>query len=68
MARTTNMDLIDRLLDGQLRPMLEAWAKEGLSYDEIAFRLRRDHDIKLSRSTVGRWLHSLGIDQAEAVA
>lgn len=58
MARTSTLDLYDRLLDGKVRPLLRQWAGEGLSLDEMAYRLR-DLEVTVSRSTVGRWLKTL---------
>lgn len=65
MARTSTLDLYDRLLDGQVRPLLKQWRAEGLSLDEMAYRLR-DRQVTASRSTIGRWLHR--IDQETAAA
>lgn len=47
--------LHDRILDGRLGKMLDDWRAEGLSFPEIAFRLRTEHDIKVSDETVRRW-------------
>ncbi len=67
MARTSTLDLYDRLLDGKVRPLLREWAHEGLSLDEMAYRLR-DLDVTVSRSTVGRWLKVLEGEPAESAA
>lgn len=48
--------LVDRILDGRLDDILRAWAADDLSPTEMAFRLRLEHDIKVSPSTVTRWL------------
>ena len=65
MARTSTLDLYDRLLDGQMRVLLRQWRAEGLSLDEMAYRLR-DLDVTASRSTVGRWLKVLDAEVAAA--
>ena len=65
MARTSTLDLYDRLLDGQVRVLLRQWREEGLSLDEMAYRLR-DMDVTASRSTVGRWLKVLDGEVAAA--
>lgn len=58
MARTSSFPLYDQLkFDGRLAETLTAWRDdEKLSVDEIAFRLRSDHGVVVSRSTVARWL------------
>lgn len=56
MARPSTFPLYDRALQGQLAGLLRTWRAEGVSLSEIAFRLRVDHDIKVSASTVRRWL------------
>ena len=48
--------LVDRILDGRLDAILSDWKNAGLSPTEMAFRLRLEHDIKVSPSTVLRWL------------
>ena len=65
MARTSTLDLYDRLLDGQVRVQLRQWREEGLSLDEMAYRLR-DMEVTASRSTVGRWLKALDAEVAAA--
>lgn len=65
MARTSTLDLYDRLLAGQMRVLLRQWRDEGLSLDEMAYRLR-DLDVTASRSTVGRWLKVLDAEVAAA--
>lgn len=57
--RTSTMELYDRATDGQLLPALRAMRAEGLSYDAIVDRLRDDLDVKVSRSTVARWISAL---------
>lgn len=58
MARTSSFPLYDQLkFEGRLAETLTTWRDdEKLSVDEIAFRLRSDHDVVVSRSTVARWL------------
>jgi hypothetical protein len=56
MARTGTYPVYDRLLDGQLGAKLLAWRTDGLTAEDIAFLLRTDHEIKVSVSTIHRWL------------
>lgn len=64
MARSSTYHLHDRLLNGRLGPMLLDWTAEGNSAEDIAYELRRHHDIRVSISTVHRWL---AIARAEAM-
>lgn len=56
MARTSTYSLHDRLLDGRLGAMLLEARAAGKTVEDIAFELRRDHDLKVSVSTLHRWL------------
>ena len=56
MARTSTYPLVDRALGGTLDTLLKEWREEGLSLADISYRLRSDHDIKVSANTIGRWL------------
>lgn len=56
MARTSTYPLVDRLLDGKLAETLTAWNDQGAGVEEITYRLRSEHDVILSTSTVRRWL------------
>lgn len=55
MGRGSIRPLVDKLLDGQLAALLEAWRTEGLSYNDMAYRLRSEHDINVSQETIRRW-------------
>jgi hypothetical protein len=59
MARTSSLPLYNRALDGQLFGLLRKWSQEDVPLEEIVFRLRSEHDIKVSGSTVRRWLREL---------
>lgn len=64
MARTSSFPLYDELkFDGRLGEILRTWRAEGKSIDDISYLLRAEHDVKVSRSTVLRWL-----DKAEEAA
>lgn len=63
MARTSTYALHDRLLGGRLGALLLEARAEGKTVEDIAFELRRDHDLKVSVSTLHRWLP---IAEAEA--
>lgn len=58
MARTSGYDLADRVLDGQLGDLLIDWADSDprVSYFDMALRLRDEHDLHVSPSTLVRWL------------
>jgi len=68
MARTGTYPVYDRLLDGQLGPTLLAWRDEGISVEDMAFRLRSEHAIKVSVSTVHRWLAIAETESEQASA
>lgn len=68
MARTGTYPVYDRLLDGRLGDTLLGWKAEGTSVEDMAFRLRLDHDIKVSVSTVHRWLGIAETEAAEAAS
>ena len=59
MARTSTYPLVDRLLDGKLAETLSAWEAQGDGIEEITYRLRSEHDVVLSTSTVRRWLEKV---------
>lgn len=59
MGRSSTHPLVNRILDGQLDDLLTAWRAEGLSLLEITFRLRQDHDVRVSVATVQRWVNDL---------
>lgn len=61
MSRTSTFPLHDRALDGKLTKLLTDWRDENLSYAEIAFRLRTEHQMNVSASTVMRWCNTEGI-------
>lgn len=50
--------LADRLVGGNLDQRLACWRAEGLSFHEIAFRLR-EHGVTVTGETVRRWSNEL---------
>lgn len=60
--------LANRILDGRLRTMLRRWRRQGLSYTDIAYQLRAEHDIRISDETVRMWCTKLGVDTNEPAA
>lgn len=56
MARSSTFPLVDRILDGQLTALLTTWRGEGATFQDIAYRLRAEHDIRVSIATVQRWV------------
>lgn len=56
MARSSTYPLVDRILDGRLADLLTTWRAEGATFLDIAYRLRSEHDIKVSVATVQRWV------------
>lgn len=57
------LEIYDRALDGQLIPLLKQWRAETVpaSAVEISYRLRAQHDLKVSHHVIGRWLRELGL-------
>jgi hypothetical protein len=64
MAPTGTFPIYDRILNGDLGPTLLRWKAEGIPVEEMTFRLRGEHDIKVSVSTVHRWLADLRPEDA----
>ena len=58
-----NLGLHDRIHEGRLRPLLREWSNEGLSFDEMAYRLR-GIGVTASRTTVRRWLRHIDEEAA----
>lgn len=56
MGRTSTYHLHDRLLGGTLKALLLESKAQGKTAEDIAFELRRDYDLKVSVSTVHRWV------------
>lgn len=52
-------ELHNRVIGGGLADRLRAERAEGLPWNEIAYRLRRDHDLKVSVETLRRWYAEL---------
>lgn len=61
MSSSSTFPLHDRALDGQLPKLLRKWRKQGISYQEIAFLLRSEHDVVVNGTTVMRWCNEQGI-------
>ena len=57
MPPRSTLSIHDRALDGQLKPLLVRWSAEGLTLEDMAFRLRTDHEVRAAVSTIGRWVH-----------
>lgn len=53
--------LADRALGGKLASTLQAWKDEEVSFAEMAFRLRTQHDLSVSAETVRVWATDLGV-------
>jgi len=54
--RVSTFPLHDKILGGQLRQILADLAAEGLSQEDITYRLRSEHNVEVSKATVRRWL------------
>lgn len=61
--RTSSFTAWDRALDGKLVDLLARYRTDGLTFDDIVDRLRDDYDLRISRSTISRWV---AIAEAEA--
>lgn len=66
MGSRSTLPLYDRLLDGELKSILQELRTNGVSFSEIAFKLRDEHDVKIDPTTVMRWCQELGIEQERA--
>jgi intein-encoded DNA endonuclease-like protein len=58
----SNLDLAEQLVP-HLRALLQGWADEGVSYDQMAASLGAMHGIDVSRETVRRWCKHYGIEK-----
>ena len=63
MARTGTFHLYDRLTNGRLAELILNWQAEGVTFDEIALRLRSE-GVVVSRETVRRWFKQIQPDKA----
>lgn len=63
--KTSTYHAWDRALDGKLGEILLALRAENLSPEDIAYQLRTEHDIKVSRSTIARWLDIAADESSE---
>lgn len=59
--RTSTFPVWDRATGGRLGDILRGYVDAGLKAEEITYRLRDEHDIRISRSTTYRWLEKLGL-------
>jgi intein-encoded DNA endonuclease-like protein len=59
MARTSGYPIANRALDGELEALLLRWDADDVSLFDMAYKLRSEHDLSVSPSTIGRWLKSL---------
>jgi hypothetical protein len=55
------MPLVERIVGGDLAGLLAAWRAEGLTLDQMAVRMRTQHDVAVTRETLRRWCHELGV-------
>lgn len=53
--------LVERLVGGDLAGVLQKWRDDELTLDEMAARMGAEHDIEVSRETIRRWCHELGV-------
>lgn len=63
---STTHPLVDRILDGRLDELLLTWRAENQSLQDITFRLRSEHDVKVSVATVHRWVSDLESEDGAA--
>lgn len=64
VARKHQLDLWDRVLDGNLTAMLTGWRKDGLGFAEMSHLLYKEHDINVVPETVRRWLTEIDLRAA----
>lgn len=60
MARTSVLGAVDKLIPGGI----QAWVDEGLSTQEIRDRIRDQHGIEVSPTSVYRYLRVHGLRAA----
>jgi len=58
MPTTTRYDLVDRLLDGDLKATLDELHNDGLGVRRISRWLDEKHGVTVSHETVRRWLRA----------
>lgn len=58
MPPSNTFHLYDRILNGELGPLLLTWRAEGVTLDEQSTRLRA-RGVGVSRETVRRWAAAL---------
>jgi intein-encoded DNA endonuclease-like protein len=63
MAKQSTFELYDRLARGRLTARLRRMRAQGLTYTQMAERLRPTIDV--APSTIFRWCRELGIDQEQ---
>ena len=68
MPRNDTFPLVDRLVPEGLTDYLTAARKAKDSHETIAFRLRDEHDIKVSADTVRQWCRRTGADPVTKAA
>lgn len=64
MARSPIRDLITRAVGGDLDGTLLALRAEGLTYEQIAFRIYAEHDIEVTGQTIRNWVVAIDTTQA----
>ena len=68
MKQPSVRDRADEALGGAIRAYLADGRGNGLSYADIAFRLRADHDVAVSGEAVRLWCIDLDVPEPEAAA
>lgn len=67
MAPRNTFHLYDRILGGELTPLLRQWKADGVTLDEQATRLRA-RGVAVSRETVRRWAKDINDEPVEAAS
>lgn len=68
MSKTPIYPLVDLILDGHLREMLERERAGGASFDGIARTLLTEHKVSVSSEVVRKWCIEQGLWTAETAA
>lgn len=55
MARSSTIPLVNRIIPGGLEPFLRAARDNDETFADITYRLRAEHDIRVTEETVRRW-------------
>lgn len=68
MVASSNFQMADRVLDGELERVLTDLYTETRSWEEVSRRLYAEHGIRVTGQTLRRWNADLKIGEASGSA